>query len=213
MALGFLSGMSGWTSWGSSPCFQWKGLSLKQLPVAPFSVISFLPMGRAAPQTNFPQELTANVHRQLATSLRPDSMSLASKFTLILLLKERATEGGIPLMKHRIVMHPASRWPYLTHPSATCTENEGLLCLRRTPSDSVDVCKNVWLLVWYLTSLTFSFGICEKRKKQYLSHKTVLKVKYIYSTDFQSSAKLALVKGENHRLTVASVVLKPIYQS
>ena len=160
-------------------------------------------MGRAAPQTNFPQELTASVHRQLATKLRPFSAHTLCPLLLSSLsscsVKERATGGGIPLMKHSIVMHPASLWPYLNHLSATCTENGGLLCLRRTPSDSVAVCKNGWLLVWYLTSLTFSFSFCEKRKKQYLSHKTVLKVKYIYSTPFQSTAKLALVKGKNHK--------------
>lgn len=103
------------------------------------------PHGKSCTTNQLPQELTASVHRQLATKLRPFSAHTLCPLLLSSLsscsVKETATGGGIPLMKHSIVMHPASLWPYLTHPSATCTENGGLWCLRRTPSDSVDVCK------------------------------------------------------------------------
>lgn len=166
MALRFLFGMSGWTSWGSGPCFSGKGTVSETASGGTFSVISFLPMGRAAPQTNFPQELTASVHRQLATKLRPFSAHTLCPLLLSSLsscsVKREQQGSGIPLMKHSIVMHQLHSVPYLRNLSATCTGNGGLLCLKAYTKWFCCCLQNGWLLVWYLTSLTFSFSFCEK---------------------------------------------------
>lgn len=90
-------------------------------------------------------------------------------------------------------MHPAAPWPYLAPLFARCPENGWPFCPRHAASDSADVCKSPWLSVWSLTSLTFSFLFCEKRKKQYLFPRTVLKVKHTYSSHGGNTIEFTLM--------------------